>query len=327
MTIENGIAVLVIGYRRKDNIKKILEICATNKVYRIYVALDGPKQDSGSGLIDNLEIQRVIDAFERIYAGEVKKFYHDSNLGCAASVLSACDWAFKTAENLIILEDDCIPTSDFFNFSKLSLIEMEKNSNIWISCGTQFAPKDLSNDSWVLSRYALTWGWCTNRKNWNEISSCIRENFKLRANYDNSVSLQESIYWNEGSRRAHQGWIDVWDTILVKQMVRNSKLAVLPTVPLVTNKGNDVFATNTIGYSPWLNLQTGFFPDNPGDLHLSKVHESWLRKEFYGISSRHLFTTQFTKLRDFLNRKNRVRNPLIQRWDEANSKYKCNLPT
>ena len=132
MTIENGIAVLVIGYRRKDNIKKILEICATNKVYRIYVALDGPKQDSGSGLIDNLEIQRVIDAFERIYAGEVKKFYHDSNLGCAASVLSACDWAFKTAENLIILEDDCIPTSDFFNFSKFINLTTVKMINIFL---------------------------------------------------------------------------------------------------------------------------------------------------------------------------------------------------
>ena len=322
MTTENEIAVLIIGYRRKDNIKKILKICAANKVSTIYVALDGPKQDSRPGLIDNLEIRRVIDDFERIYAGEIKKFYHNSNLGCAASVLSACDWAFGTAQNLIILEDDCIPTNDFFKFSKLSLIEMEKNSDIWISCGTQFAPKNLSNDSWVLSRYALTWGWCTNRRNWTEISLCIKANIKLKVNYNNSLSLQEAIYWTAGSRRAHQGWTDVWDTILVKQMIRNSKLAVLPVIPLVTNKGNDVFATNTIGFSPWLNLQTGSFPDNPGDLNLSIVHEDWLRKEFYAISLRHLFTTQFTKFRDFLNRRNILRNPLLQRWDEANSKYR-----
>lgn len=322
MTTENEIAVLIVGYRRKDNIKKILKICAANQVSTIYVALDGPKQDSRPGLIDNLEIRRVIDDFEKIYAGEINKFYHNSNLGCAASVLSACDWAFETAQNLMILEDDCIPTNDFFKFSKLSLIEMEKNSNIWISCGTQFAPKNLSNDSWVLSRYALTWGWCTNRKNWTEISLCIKTNLKLKVNYNKSLSLQEAIYWTEGSRRAHQGWTDVWDTILVKQMIRNSKLAVLPVIPLVTNKGNDVFATNTIGFSPWLNLQTGSFPDNPGDLNLSIVHEDWLRKEFYVISLRHLFTTQFTKFRDFLNRRNILFNPLLQRWDAANSKHR-----
>jgi hypothetical protein len=319
--MKSEIAVLIIGYRRKENIKQILEICSDNRVSEIFVALDGAKNNSKPGLIDNLEIRRIVDSFEKNYFGEIKRIYHDSNFGCAASVLSACDWAFGIVENLIILEDDCIPTNDFFKFAKLSLIEMQSNSNIWLSCGTQFAPKSLSSFSWVLSRYALTWGWCTNRKNWAEISLAIKQNMKLKVDYNKSISIQESIYWNAGSRRAHQGWTDVWDTILVKQMIRNSKLAVLPSTPLVTNKGDDVFATNTIGHSQWLNLKTGFFPDNPGILVVSTIHEEWLRNEFYRISLRHLFTTQFTKLCDFINRKKILRNNLVQRWNEAKSKY------
>jgi len=313
------IAVLVIAYRRQENIKKILEICAHNKVSKIFIALDGAKHGSLSGLRDNLEIQKVVDDFEKIYVGEVKKLYHETNIGCAASVMSACDWAFSLADNLIILEDDCIPTDDFFKFSKLSLDEMRINSKIWLSCGTQFAPQNLTNYSWVLSKYALTWGWCTNRTNWNQISMAIKEKLKLKRKHYNLASLQERVYWNEGSRRAHEGWTDVWDTILVKQMVSKSKYAILPYISLVTNLGDDDFATNTIGDSEWLNLQTGYFPNNPGALIHSKVHDEWLRNKFYRISLRHIFSTQFTKMHDLIHRKKIPRDPLVQRWEQANT--------
>jgi hypothetical protein len=315
------ISVLIVAYRRKENIKKILEICSQNSVSQIFVALDGAKYGSSTGIVDNLEIRKVIENFEKVYFGKVQKLYHKSNFGCAASVLSACDWAFSLTESLIVLEDDCIPTNDFFKFSKLSINEMKKDSRIWLSCGTQFAPKNLTNYSWVLSRYALTWGWCTNRTNWNEISLAIKQNIKLKAKYSDLISIQEAIYWNEGSRRAQEGWTDVWDTILVKEMINKSKLALLPEISLVTNMGNDNFATNTIGHSVWLNLQTGFFPDNPSALTVSKVHEDWLRKKFYGISLRHIFTTKFTKLYDFVNRRKIPHYPLVDRWARAKVMY------
>ena len=317
----SDLAALVIAYRRKENIKNILEICAHNKVSKIFIALDGVKQGSDSGLRDNREIRKVVDDFEKNYIGKVKKFYRDANFGCAASVMSACDWAFSLTDNLVILEDDCIPTNDFFKFSRLSVEQMRMNSKIWLSCGTQFAPKNLASYSWVLSRYALTWGWCTNRTNWNQISKAIKENVKLKANHSNYISTQEAVYWNEGSRRAHEGWTDVWDTILVKQMLSKSKFAILPDISLVTNRGDDDFATNTIGHSVWLNLQTGYFPDQPGTLIVSKIHDAWLREKFYKISLRHLFSTQFTKLRDVLCRKKIPRKPLVHRWEQAVIKY------
>ena len=313
-------AVLIIAYRRKENIKKILEICEYNEVSEIFIALDGVKQGCNSGLRDNLEIRKIVDDFEKKYTGNIKKLYRDVNLGCAASVMSACDWAFLLTDNLVVLEDDCIPTNDFFKFSNLTLVEMRANSKIWLSCGTQFAPKNLVSNSWMLSRYALTWGWCTNRTNWNQISVAIKKNMKLKVDYSNSMRLHETVYWNEGSRRAHEGWTDVWDTILVKQMLMNSKFAVLPDVSLVTNTGDDDFATNTIGHSEWLNLQTGYFPDNPGTLIHSKVHDTWLRNEFYKISLRHIFSTQITKFFDYIYRKKIPRDPLVKRWEQANTK-------
>jgi hypothetical protein len=198
---------------------------------------------------------------------------------------------------------------------------MKKNSRIWLSCGTQFAPENLANYSWLLSRYALIWGWCTNRNNWNEISLAIKQNAKLKADYLRSISMQESVYWNEGSRRAQQGWTDVWDTILVKEMLDKSRLALLPAISLVTNTGSDEFATNTIGHSAWLNLRTGFFPDHPGILSISKAHDDWLRKKFYRISLRHIFTTKFTKLCDFVNRRSIPHNSLVDRGARAKAMY------
>ena len=319
MNIYSEISVLVIAYRRKSNIEKILKICEQNKIAKIYIALDGPKLNSVSGLKDHLEIRNIINNFQQKYYGKIIFWCRDNNLGCAVSVLSACDWAFRSEENLIILEDDCIPTNDFFKFAISSIDVMKNNPHIWIACGMQFAPKELSISPWVLSRYALIWGWSTNRNNWQEISSNIKKNLKLYSNRTYSIRFWEAIYWNEGSRRAHQGWTDVWDTILVKQMLVNKKLAILPNTPLVMNTGDDVFATNTFGNSNWLNLETGFFTDRPGQLDVSAIHDEWLRKFFYKISIRHSLTTKITRLRDTINRLRVSPAPLISRWEQANS--------
>ena len=36
-------AVLIIGYRRHESVREIMQICKFNKVSRIYIAVDGPK--------------------------------------------------------------------------------------------------------------------------------------------------------------------------------------------------------------------------------------------------------------------------------------------
>ena len=307
-------SVLIIAYRRYENLSRILHICEANAVDTIYIALDGPNPSNPNGLAENSLMQGVISKFSENFKGQVHTLIRRSNVGCAASVLSACDWIFRTEDFAIILEDDCIPTNDFFAFTKRSFLAMKDNDQIWLACGTQFVPNGTEVKPWLLSRYPLTWGWATSKKNWKSISISIRNGHPFEQ--FNMVVPVEKIYWKEGARRAYEGYVDVWDTVLAHRMNVEKKYAILPKNSLVSNIGNDQMATHTFVSSPWLNIQTGEF----GNTDLPPTHslkiDQWLRKNFYGISTRHYITTKITKLRDAGSRP--AHKELVSSWQEAN---------
>lgn len=308
-------AVLIIGYRRHESVLEILQICMANNVSRIYIAVDGPKKDSIQGKSDQKKLVSNAKNFEKVFKGELIINHRQDNIGCAASVLTACEWVFERENAVIILEDDCIPSDDFFRFSRNALPVIQSQSDIWLACGTQFSPKFTETDSWLLSRYALTWGWCTTKDKWSEIAAALHHPIPIATGI---LSLWEKTYWNQGSRRAQVGWVDVWDTILVQQMQARSKFAVLPEVTLVTNIGNDLSATHTHGNSRWLNLQVGKFSMPQTEPRYELKVDSWLQKYFFEIAKRHLVSTQITRVRDFVRRDLMPFRPLSDRWSAKN---------
>ena len=313
-------AVLIIAYRRTLEIERILQECQENNIEKIYVALDGPKAGDIGGEKDNKAIRELVTNYQKNYSGVITTLFRDQNVGCAASCLSACDWVFENEEYVIVLEDDCIPSPDFFEFARASINALDSDSNIWLACGTQFAPKNIHNDCWLLSSYALIWGWVTSQAKWKEISSAIRSGNPISK--QNGNTPWERIYWNQGSRRAYSGWKDVWDTILLQQIIANNKYVILPKEPLITNIGNDSSATHTFGRSRWLHLKIGKFitPQKPPEIAIAT--DKWLRSKFYKIARRHLVTTRITHLRDSLNKANIPFSPLHERWNFANSTRK-----
>jgi hypothetical protein len=291
-------AVLVIVYRRHKNLEKILNICAENAVARIYVALDGPKEGNFEGLSDYKKAEEVLLNFASLFNGKIEFLIRDSNVGCAPSVLAACDWAFKSEECVIILEDDCIPLNSFFDYSRQSIELIRSDDSIWLSCGSQFIPPVYFEDSWVLSKYPLNWGWTTTNTKWELIRDCIL-NPKSFSILDR-LTVQGS-YWEAGLRRARDGWVDVWDTILVHQMILLRKLAILPSTSLISNIGHDPVATNTKGSKSILGTVVREFSDPASPPVYSKIIEKKLRKDVFRISLRHLISTRITHLWDKLN--------------------------
>jgi hypothetical protein len=306
------VAVLIIAYRRYQTLLKILDLCKENGVEKIYVAVDGVKPDSKEGIEDNLKIIEVVSNFTNHFAGDVSLMNRKLNLGCASAVLSACDWVFENEEHVMILEDDCIPSSDFFNYSRQSLEVLSNDKRVWLSCGTQFAPPLPDTDEWFLSKYPLTWGWATSRDNWIQISTALKTQKKLT---DNNFSLSEKVYWNAGSRRACNGWVDVWDTVLAQQLLVMNRLVLLPKNSLVTNVGNDSVATHTFGASRWIGVKTGSFDSPISNPEYEFKIDLWLRNEFFKISHKHLVTTKFTLLKDFILKSKKPFAPLKERWN------------
>ena len=312
---KKDLAVLVIGYKRSVNIALILDLCKSSGISDIFISIDGPRTDDLKGVQDFEEIKKVVSEFSVNFLGEIKTNFRHTNVGCAASVLSSCDWFFEHIDYGMILEDDCIPSKYFFDFARSTKRYLEINNNVWLSCGTQFVPDEVLPSSPILSKYALTWGWVTTKEKWLEIRENLITAQTNNLIINNNLNLIDRIYWQAGSRRAYKGFTDVWDTILVYLMQVNKKYAILPNQNLVSNIGNDFAATHTKESSIFLNKTVGKFDEKSITPQFSNLADSWIKKNVYGISVRHTITTNFTWIKDYLKSERNVE--LLIRWKNA----------
>ena len=315
MFSREDLSVLIVGYQRPDSIRQILLKCSTAGIRRVYVSIDAPKDSSSEAVKRNLEIKEICQKSKADF-DLLSERYMNSNIGCSANLLSSCDWVFALEEFVVILEDDCIPSNDFFEFVSESLPIIGRDHETLLVCGTQFVPPIVAGSMPFKSKYSLTWGWATSAEKWRYISSEIFSStagdFPL-----NLVSANpESIYWSEGARRAFQGYVDVWDTVLVNLLVSRNLYALLPNRNLVTNVGNDEVATHTGKDKNWVNEPIGQFKTQAlTNYSTNTTADNWLRHNFYRIQLRHLLSTRVTRFIDSIRK---PKSPsLIDRWANA----------
>ena len=121
--------IILIVYNRPDHTKKILSQLNNFKIKKLYIISDGPKAKSLD--IKNVEkTRKIVD--EYLIKSKIKfkfKIYSNKNLGLRKRIISGLNTVFKREKVSIILEDDCIPTEDFFNFIDVML---KKFKNSWI---------------------------------------------------------------------------------------------------------------------------------------------------------------------------------------------------
>ena len=281
----------------------------------LYLTLDFPRSPNTKAIANNHEIRLIAQELNERYPGRVKYHFRDANVGCAASILSSIDWFFQSETEGVILEDDCIPSRDFYTFSEDALTYLKQDSDVLLSCGTQTAPLEITQGIGFKSSYILTWGWATTATNWNEIKRILTG--PKRNSFTSCFSANiERQYWKEGSRRAQEGFVDVWDTVLVNALQLNSKFAILPGINLVTNIGADSVATHTLE-SPWTNQATRLLANRQLNFSNNEKADFWLKKCNFGISARHLISTRLTLLKDRIFANKIFDDDLITRWQRA----------
>lgn len=301
--------VLIVAYRRVENVKNILEQCAVSGVKRIYITIDSPKMNSCEETKDFENMKNVVRDFKFRFGAEIEVHARASigNLGCSVSFLSGCDWAFATEKSLIVIEDDCLPSERFFDFFRMFSDDIDLQKNVLLICGTQFAPSLLTGGKGLLSKYPLTWGWGTSKESWKELRKLFWEAEIRTAVVDDLVAFTpERAFWSAAKRRAIMGFTDVWDSVVVEHMVSRNLFAVLPPHNFILNNGNDSVATNVPSDSEWTHqtISTELLPRKESLVRNPTV-ESWIRKNCYGISIRHLFSTKITLCLDLAFRKRR----------------------
>lgn len=306
------LAVVIPAYRRADLLTQLLCSLPTDRVSRVYVSIDGPAPGAEADVQGSREAAAAFAA-----QSSFPVFVHalPANVGAAANVLGAVTWMLRHEERGAVLEDDCHPIPEFFDFVQAALDRYADSPDVWLACGTQVAPAELIPGTHVLSQYPLIWGWATSRDKWAAVLTALE--LSLRSPHRGLLRLAlagpAERYWRAGHRRAAEGRVDAWDLPLVYAMRQSGALAVLPRTPLVSNVGDDARATHTAHEQRWTRLR----PEAVGTPLVEAPRSSalevtrWLERHLYGISPRHLISTSGRWLLD--RRSQAQRAPLRQR--------------
>tara|TARA_B100000886_G_scaffold219394_2_gene152345 strand:+ start:20122 stop:21087 length:966 start_codon:yes stop_codon:yes gene_type:complete len=246
--------ILLIIWKRPKATYKLLQVLKKQKPLKVYIACDGPKKNDLDNL-NKVKITRDLIKREIDWNTSIKTLYSEENLGCKYGVSKAINWFFQNENEGIILEDDCIPHPDFFEYCEILLEKFREDERIWCISGSNHVGKKIGNESYFFSRYNHCWGWASWKRCWKHYDpemSLWPKYFSSKLLKTNFPNKKEYYYWKSFfSKFYNRGCDYTWDYQWLFCSLINSGLSVIPNTNLIDNIGFDSDATHTkIGKSP-----------------------------------------------------------------------------
>lgn len=236
--------ILLIAFNRLDTTKEVFEQIREYEPNKLYISIDGPRTDD-----ERDKVTSVIEFIKRSTNWECEVHYKISehNLGCKEACTSAIDWFFSREDSGVILEDDCVPCSSFFQFCSLALNIYKDDERVSIISGSRFSEP---GDSVAFSKFQMIWGWASWANRWEKYRGTIEESKIDEFVKKVGFGIFDRLCWREIMYRLHRGEIpSAWDFQLLFWNVLNEKYSVVPPVNLVKNIGVGTDSTNNTAKS------------------------------------------------------------------------------
>lgn len=239
--------VFIIFNRPELTIKTFNEI-AKARPRTLLVIADGPrinKPEDAKLCKATREIIENIDWKCNLFTN-----YSGVNMGCGRRIATGLSWVFERVEEAIILEDDCLPHPDFFQYCSDLLKKYREDPKIMMISGTNILGDWKSpRQGYHYSYYGSIWGWATWRRAWASYDFDMQEwedpeiqkRIKELLNDDEQFEQRSEIFSNMCRPNA----TDTWDTQWTFARLRHEGLAVVPSVNLISNHGFSEQATHT----------------------------------------------------------------------------------
>ncbi len=238
--------ILFCIFNRPELTAQVFDAIRRRKPKTLLIAGDGPRTSHPE---DAAKVEAAREIVSQIdWPCEVQTRFLSENLGCKHAMSSAISWAFEQTEQLIILEDDCLPDQSFFGYCESLLDRYRDNSDVMMIRGNNFQKSRRSDASYYFSRWTHIWGWATWKSAWQhfdvDVSTWpeLKKTAQLRSIFKSPV---EYAHWSRTLDAQHAGTIDTWDFPWAYAVWSNDGISILPEKNLVTNIGFGGDATHT----------------------------------------------------------------------------------
>ena len=243
--------VLLIGFNRPEHLSRVIDRIRTVQPTRVFVAIDGPRPERKGEQRRVQDCQQLVSTID--WPCDVSTLFHDQNLGCGLGVSTAISWFFRHVERGIILEDDILPSPDFFPFCTQLLDRYADDPRVFAVSGCNFVPTEAQSRPdlpYRFSRVPHIWGWATWRRSWATHQLDVRgwrRRLPLRRLWSRAgYSLPSVVYWASTFELLARNEVDTWDGQLVLAAMVEDCWTATSNVNLIENIGFGVDATHTL---------------------------------------------------------------------------------
>lgn len=241
--------VVFIFFKRMDTTQKVFEEIKKAKPEHLYLVSDGARNPEEAEKVTAVRnyVESHID-----WDCEVLKNYASENMGCKDRPASGITWALEQSDQVIILEDDCIPSPDFFRFEQEMLDYYRNDQRVMLVSGYKGVQDfPIEGDYFFSCDYPI-WGWGTWKRAWDLYD------IKMKSwPYHRQMRTFAHIYRGKsyGPKEqewdlVHSGGYDAWDFQWIYACLVNSGLGIISSVNLIQNIGFREDATHTITDTP-----------------------------------------------------------------------------
>ena len=252
--------ILLLIFNRPHETNEIFRAIRKAKPPRLYIAADGPREKfegEAQLVVKTRKIATNVD-----WPCQIKTLFQEKNIGNKKALSNGINWFFENEEEGIILEDDCLPNQNFFQFSDTLLSYYRNDERVSMITGNNYqAGRKRGEGSYYFSRYGLTWGWASWRRAWRyyDINLNFWPTWKLSADWNKKFpDFFERKYWERIFNWYFLGKIEAWDYPWIACLWRYGGLTIVPNINLVSNIGFGPNATNHKSQNhPLAKLPTG----------------------------------------------------------------------
>ena len=234
--------IVLFVYNRPNMAKKMYETLKKYQFNKLYVVQDGTKNNNDYQKI--IETRGIIERLQN-NTQQLIKIYRNKNIGLKESIESGIDRVFQNESAAIFLEDDCIPSISFFQFSEDILDYYEKDTRIGMVTGyNHFGKYDFGGYSFGFSQIGSIWGWGTWKDRWEKHDKSIslindeyvKRNLKHKIN-DKRIAKIKLDIWMKYHLQVKSNSATSWDFQWGFSRMINSYLAIVPRRNLISNIG------------------------------------------------------------------------------------------
>lgn len=242
--------VLLLTFNRLETTKRVLEQIRQYAPSKLYVVNDGARSNKTG---EDATVAQVRDLVLRSidWPCEVITRFRDENLGCGKGVSDGINWFFKQEPAGIILEDDCLPNLDFFNYCE-ELLELYRDDEKVMHIGgdaSYLFSNQYDEYSYRFTNYPHVWGWASWRRAWQHYDYNLNFEFddlNLEAKLQNQQAVE---YWKDIWQVMTTDPLDTWDYQWIFSIWRRNGIAISPNSNLISNIGFSQTATHTFSDS------------------------------------------------------------------------------